>query len=36
MRRGLPLPRSPMPAVLSVGIGVIAVIAVVLAVVGHG
>jgi putative membrane protein len=36
MRRGLPLPRSPMPAVLSVGIAVIAVIAVILAVIGHG
>lgn len=34
MRTGAPLPRSPMPLVLSVGIGVVAVIAVVLAVVG--
>lgn len=34
MRRGEPLPTSPMPLVLSVGIGVIAVIAVVLALVG--
>jgi putative membrane protein len=34
MQRGRPLPRSPMPMVLSIGIGLIAVIAVVLAVVG--
>ncbi len=34
MRRGQPLPRSPMPLVLSIGIGLIAVIAVVLAVAG--
>ena len=34
MRRGEPLPRSPMPLVLSVGIGVVAVIAVVLALIG--
>jgi putative membrane protein len=34
MRRGQPLPRSPMPLVLSVGIGLVAVIAVVLALVG--
>jgi putative membrane protein len=34
MEQGRPLPRSPMPMVLSVGIGVVAVIAVVLAVVG--
>jgi putative membrane protein len=34
MRRGLSLPRSPMPLVLSIGIGVVAVIAVVLAVIG--
>lgn len=34
MQRGHPLPRSPMPMVLSIGIGLIAVIAVVLAVVG--
>jgi putative membrane protein len=34
MRRGQPLPRSPMPLVLSIGIGLVAVIAVVLAVVG--
>ena len=34
MRRGQPLPRSPMPLVLSAGIGVVAVIAVVLAVLG--
>jgi putative membrane protein len=34
MRRGDPIPRSPMPLVLSVGIGVVAVIAVVLALVG--
>lgn len=31
MRRGEPLPRSPMPLVLSIGIGVVAIIAVVLA-----
>jgi len=34
MRTGGPLPRSPMPLVLSVGVGVVAVIAVVLALVG--
>jgi putative membrane protein len=34
MRQGLPLPRSPMPLVLSIGIGVVAVIAVVLALIG--
>lgn len=34
MRRGLPLPRSPMPLVLSIGISVVAVIAVVLALIG--
>jgi putative membrane protein len=34
MRRGLPLPRSPMPLVLSIGIGLVAVIAVVLALIG--
>src|SRR5580658_8881126 len=34
MERGEPLPRSPMPLVLSLGIGVVAVIAVVLAVIG--
>jgi putative membrane protein len=34
MRRGLPLPRSPMPLVLSIGIGVVALIAVVLAAFG--
>src|SRR3984957_3218609 len=34
MRRGETIPRSPMPLVLSVGIGVVAVIAVVLALVG--
>ena len=34
MRRGEPLPRSPMPLVLSLGIGAVAVIAVVLALVG--
>ncbi len=34
MRRGEPLPRSPMPLVLSVGIGIVAVIAVVLALFG--
>lgn len=34
MRRDEPLPRSPMPLVLSVGIGVIAVIAIVLAALG--
>jgi len=34
MRRGQPLPRSPMPLVLSVGIGVVAIIAVVLALIG--
>jgi putative membrane protein len=34
MRRGHPLPRSPMPLVLSIGIGSVAVIAVVLAFIG--
>ena len=34
MRRRQPLPRSPMPLVLSVGIGVVALIAIVLAAVG--
>ena len=34
MRQGRPLPRSPMPLVLSVGIGAVAVIAVVLAILG--
>ncbi len=34
MRRGQPLPRSAMPMVLSIGIGVVAVIAVVLASLG--
>jgi len=34
MRRGEPLPHSPMPLVLSLGIGAVAIIAVVLAVVG--
>src|ERR1700689_3412313 len=34
MRHGQPLPRSPMPLVLSIGVGVVAVIAVVLALVG--
>ncbi len=34
MRRSEPLPRSPMPLVLSLGIGAVAVIAVVLALVG--
>jgi putative membrane protein len=34
MRQGRSLPRSPMPLVLSIGIGVVAVIAVVLAVIG--
>ncbi len=34
MRQGLPLPRSPMPLVLSIGIAVVAVIAVVLALIG--
>jgi putative membrane protein len=34
MRRDQPLPGSPMPLVLSIGIGVVAVIAVVLAAVG--
>src|SRR3974390_3692561 len=34
MALGRPLPRSPMPLVLSIGIGVVAVIAVVLAIVG--
>jgi putative membrane protein len=34
MRRGQPLPRSPMPLVLSIGIGSVAVVAVVLALVG--
>ena len=30
LRRGEPLPRSPMPLVLSIGIGVVAIIAVIL------
>jgi putative membrane protein len=34
MRRGRPLPRSPMPLVLSIGIGIVAIIAVVLAATG--
>lgn len=34
MRRNQPLPRSPMPLVLSIGIGAVAVIAVVLALIG--
>lgn len=34
MRRGEPLPRSPMPLVLSLGIGAVAIIAVVLALIG--
>jgi len=34
MRRGQHLPRSPMPLVLSIGIGSVAVIAVVLALIG--
>jgi uncharacterized membrane protein YidH (DUF202 family) len=34
MRRGQPLPRSPMPLVLSIGVGLVAVIAVVLALIG--
>ena len=34
MRLGQPLPRSPMPLVLSIGIAVVAVIAVVLSFVG--
>jgi putative membrane protein len=34
MRRGEPLPRSPMPLVLSIGVGAVAVIAVVLALIG--
>ncbi len=34
MRLGLPLPRSRMPLVLSIGVGIVAVIAVVLASVG--
>ncbi len=34
MERNEPLPRSPMPLVLSVGIGIVAIIAVVLALVG--
>lgn len=34
MRLGEPLPTSPMPMVLSIGIGVVAVIAVVLALIG--
>ena len=34
MRRGQPLPRSPMPLVLSIGIGVVGVIAVILAFLG--
>jgi putative membrane protein len=35
MRADLPLSRSPMPLVLSVGIGIVAVIAVVLALLGN-
>jgi putative membrane protein len=35
MRRGEPLPRSPMPLVLSLGVGAVSVIAVVLAFVGR-
>jgi putative membrane protein len=31
MRRGEPLPRSPMPQVLALGIGIVAIIAVILA-----
>jgi putative membrane protein len=34
MRRSEPLPRSPMPLILSIGIGAVAVIAVVLALIG--
>jgi putative membrane protein len=34
MRRGQPLPRSPMPIVLAIGIGVVAAIAVILAFIG--
>src|SRR5580698_9963230 len=34
MRRGQPLPKSPMPLVLSIGIALVAVIAVVLALIG--
>ena len=34
MSRDQPLPRSPMPLVLSIGIGIVAIIAVVLAAVG--
>jgi len=34
MRRDRPLPRSPMPLVLSIGIGIVAIIAVVLAATG--
>ncbi len=34
MRQGRPLPRSPMPLVLSIGISIVAVIAIVLAVTG--
>jgi putative membrane protein len=34
MERGEPLPRSPMPLVLSLGIGAVAVIAVILALIG--
>ena len=30
MRRGAPLPRSPMPLVLSIGIGIVAILAVIL------
>jgi putative membrane protein len=36
MRRGEPLQRSPMPLVLSIGIGAVAVIAIVLSFVGKG
>jgi putative membrane protein len=34
MRRNEPLPRSPMPLILSIGIGAVAVIAVILALIG--
>jgi putative membrane protein len=34
MRRNQPLPRSPMPLILSIGIGAVSVIAVVLALIG--
>ena len=35
MRRSEPLPRSPMPLILSVGVGIVAVIAVVLGMFGN-